>query len=231
MTQPDLARIPLFARLSPAEREKLGSLMVRKTFKANTAVFFQDDPSDSLYVVLSGSAKVFRTSEDGKDHILSTLRPGEAFGELAMIEGLPRSASVQAVGDTEMLCLARRDFEAFAQEHPQVLWRLLQALCERLRKVTEDELDPLYRDVPYRVLHVLSQLLERHGESGPDGWRIRFPLSVGEVASMVGSNPETVSRLIETFERDGLVRRDGETWVVPERRALARALEYASTAP
>ncbi len=231
MTRSDLASIPLFARLSPAEQEKLGSLMVRKKFKANTAVFFQDDPSDSLYVVLSGSAKVFRTSEDGKDRILSVLRPGDAFGELAMIEGLPRSASVQAVEDTEMLMLARRDFEAFAREHSEVLWRLLQALCGRLRQVTEVVLDLSFRDVPYRVLHTLSQLLERHGESGPDGWRIRIPLAAGELASMVGSNRETVSRLIETYERDGLVRREGGTWVVPDRKALARALEYASSEP
>lgn len=231
MAKPDLASIPLFARLSPAEQDRLGSLMVPKQFKANTAVFFQDDPSDSLYVVLSGSAKVFRTSEDGKDRILSWLGPGDAFGELAMIEGLPRSASVQAVKDTEMLSLARRDFEAFARERPDVLWRLLQALCERLRQVTEVVLDLSFRDVPYRVLHVLSQLLERYGESGPDGWYFRIPLSVGELASMVGSNPETVSRLIETYERDGLVRRDRATWVVPDRRALARALEYAFTAP
>lgn len=231
MSKPDLARIPLFSRLSDAEREKLGSLMVHKTFKAGTAVFFQDDPSDSLYVVLSGSAKVFRTSEDGKDRVLSWLRPGEAFGELAMIEGLPRSASVQAVKETEMLALSRRDFEAFAREHPEVLWRMLQALSERLRQVTEVVLDLSFRDVPYRVLHLFTQLLERHGESGPDGWRILIPLSVGELASMVGSNSETVSRLVETYERDGLVRRDGATWVVPERRALARALEYASGAP
>jgi CRP/FNR family transcriptional regulator, cyclic AMP receptor protein len=230
MTAQDLARIPLFARLSPAEREALGALMARKRFAADTTVFFQDDPSDSLHIVLSGSAKVYRTSEDGKEHILSTLRPGDSFGELAMIEGLPRSASVQAVEDTEMLFLARRDFEAFARDHPQVLWGLLQALCERLRKVTEDELDPLFHDVPYRVLRTFSLLLERHGESGAEGWRILFPLSVGELACMVGSNSETVSRLIQGYERDGLVRRDGDTWVVPERRALARALEYASTA-
>src|SRR5712691_4066581 len=114
MTQPDLARIPLFARLSPAEQEKLASLMVRRTFKANTAVFFQDDPSDSLYVVLSGSAKVFRTSEDGKDRIMTTLRAGDAFGELAMIEGQPRSATVQTLEETELLSLSRKDFERFA---------------------------------------------------------------------------------------------------------------------
>jgi CRP-like cAMP-binding protein len=200
-------------------------------FRAGTAIFFEDDPSDSLYVVISGSAKVFHTSEDGKDHILNTLRAGDAFGELAMIEGLPRSATVQAVEDTELLCLARRDFEAFAHQHPQMLWRLLQTLCGRLRKFTEDKLDPLHRDVPYRVLHVLTQLVERHGRSSPEGWRIGYPLSVRELAAMVGANPETVSRLIEIYERDGLVRRDRQSWVVPDRRVLARALEYAPAAP
>jgi CRP-like cAMP-binding protein len=220
----------MFAGLSPNEQDKLLSLMVPLKVKTGTAIFFEDDPSDSLYVMLSGSAKVFHTSEDGKDRILNTLRPGDAFGELAMIEGLPRSATVEAVEDTELLCLSRRDFETFAQAHPQVLWRLLQALCGRLRKFTEDKLDPLYRDVPYRVLHTLSRLVERHGESSSDGWRILYPLSVGELASMVGANRETVSRLIELYERDGLVRRDGQTWVVPDRRALARALEYAPKA-
>lgn len=229
MIEPDLG--PLFVRLDPAEREELRSLMARKKFTAKTAVLFQDDPSDSLYVVLSGSAKIYRTSEDGTDHILATLRPGDTFGEMAMIEGLPRSASVEAVEDTEMLYLAHRDFEAFARKHPAVLWGILQVLCERLRKVKETQVDPQFHDVPYRVLNVFSQMLDRHGQSDPDGWRIGFPLSMGELAAMIGSNHETVSHLIAAYERDGLVRRDGETWIVPDRRALARALEYASAAP
>ncbi len=229
MTKPDLARIPLFARLTPVEQEKLLSLMVRKTFKDDTAVFFQDDPSDSLYVVLSGSAKVVRTSEDGKDRILKVFWPGEVFGELAMLEGLPRSATVQTTADSEMLVLARRDFEALAREQPDVLWKLLQAVCGRLREVGEDLLDQ-YRDMPYRVLKVLSQLLERHGESGPGGWRIRIPVSARDLSQMIGSNPETVSRQLETLERDGLLRRDGAHWSVPDRKAFARAFEHEASA-
>jgi CRP/FNR family cyclic AMP-dependent transcriptional regulator len=224
----ELARVPLFERLNEAELEKLESLTTRKTFAAATAVFFQDDPSDSLYVVLSGSAKVFRTSEDGRDRILMIARPGDAFGELAMIEGLPRSATVQTLEPTQMLCLTRKDFEKFAHESPDVLWKLLQSLCERVRRINEDVLDLSFKDVPYRVLRLLSQLVERHGESGPDGRRIRMPLTVRELSSMVGSNTETVGRLLDRYERDGLVRRDGENWIVPDQAALTRALEYAS---
>jgi CRP/FNR family cyclic AMP-dependent transcriptional regulator len=224
----DLARVPLFERLSGDELEKLESLTTRKKFPSGTAVFFEDDPSDSLYVVLSGSAKVFRTSEDGRDRIMTILRPGDAFGELAMIEGQPRSATVQTLEDTEMLVLTRKDFEGFASENPDFLFKLLQSMCERVRKINEDVLDLSFKDVPYRVLRLLSQLVSRHGESGPDGWRIRMPLTVRELSSMVGSNTETVGRLLDRYESDGLVRRQGPNWVVPDQGALTRALEYAS---
>jgi CRP/FNR family cyclic AMP-dependent transcriptional regulator len=224
----ELARVPLFERLSAPEIEKLEALTKRKRFPSGTAVFFQDDPSDSLYVVLSGSAKVFRTAEDGRDRILMILRPGDAFGELAMIEGLPRSATVQTLEETEMLVLGGKDFEGFAREHPDFLWKLLQSMCERVRKINEDVLDLSFKDVPYRVLRMLSQLVARHGESGPEGWRIRMPLSVREMSSMVGSNTETVGRLLDRYESDGLVRRNGPNWVIPDQGALTRALEYAS---
>lgn len=223
----ELARVPLFEKLTREELAKLSSLTTRKRFPFATAVFFQDDPSDSLYVVLSGSAKVFRTSEDGRDRILMILRPGDAFGELAMIEGLPRSATVQTLEETEMLVLARKEFEHFAAEHPEFLFKLLQSMCERVRKINEDVLDLSFKDVPYRMLRLLSQLVSRHGENGPEGWRIRMPLTVRELSSMVGSNTETVGRLLDRYESEGLVRRQGPNWVVPDQGALNRALEYA----
>jgi len=223
----ELARVPLFERLSNQDLARLQSLTERKKLAANTAVFFQDDPSDSLYVVLSGSAKVFRTSEDGRDRILMILRAGDAFGELAMIEGQPRSATVQTLEETELLSLARKDFEKFAAEHPDFLYKMLQSMCERVRKINEDVLDLSFRDVPYRVLRLLSQLVSRHGDSGAEGWRIRMPLTVRDLSSMVGSNTETVGRLLDRYETEGLVKRDGPNWIVPDQGALNRALEYA----
>ena len=223
----ELACVPLFERLSSGELEKLEKLTSRKRFPSQTAIFFQDDPSDSLYVVLSGSAKVFRTSEDGRDRIMTTLRAGDAFGELAMIEGQPRSATVETLEPTELLSLSRQDFSRFASEHPDFLYKLLQSMCERVRKINEDVLDLSFKDVPYRVLRLLSQLLSRHGESGSEGWRIKMPLSVRDLSSMVGSNTETVGRLLDRYESEGLVRRQDENWVIPDQGALTRALEYA----
>jgi CRP/FNR family cyclic AMP-dependent transcriptional regulator len=217
----------MFDRLDRETLDKLEAITQKKQFPADLTVFFQDDPSDSLYVVLSGSAKIFQTSEDGQERIMKILKKGEAFGELAMIEGQPRSASVQTLEPSEMLMLTRKDFQAFCDKHPSVLWMLLQAFAERLRRMNEDVLDMSFRDVPYRVLRVMTQLVERHGTSGPDGWRVAMPLSAKDLASMVGSNPEVVGRLIDGFENDGMIKRDRTSWTVPDPKALTRALEYA----
>ena len=181
-----------------------------------------------MYILLSGSAKVFQTSEDGKDRVLRVLKPGHVFGELAMIEGKPRFVSVQTLEDSEMLRLARKDFVAFADKHTWVLWTLLAAFAERIRRRNEDVLDLSFRDVPYRLLHMLSELVDEHGESGPDGRRITMPLSAAELASMIGSNSETVGHLLDRFENDGLLKRAGANWVVPDPKALTKALEYAA---
>ena len=145
-----------------------------------------------------------------------------------MIEGQPRSASVQTLEATEMLMLTRKDFQAFCDQHPSVLWMLLQAFAERLRHMNEDVLDMSFRDVPYRVLRMISQLVERHGTAGPNGWQISMPLAVKDLASMVGSNTEVVGRLLDGYETDGLLKRDKASWIVTDPKALNRALEYAA---
>lgn len=190
-------------------------------------MFFQDDPSDSLYLVMSGSAKVFHTSEDGKERVLKLLGKGDSFGELAMIEGLPRSASVETLEPSDMLVLTRKDFQAFCEQHPRVLWMLLQGLTARMRMMNEDVLEMSFHDVPYRLLHRLSQLVTRHGVSGPGGTHIAMPLAPKDIASLVGSNVEVVRRLLDQYETEGLLTRDKDSWTVPDPRALTRALEYA----
>jgi CRP/FNR family cyclic AMP-dependent transcriptional regulator len=224
----ELARVAGFERLDKSELEQLEALTEKKRYPADTVVFFQDDPADALYILLSGSAKMFQTSEDGKDRILRILKSGNAFGDLAMIEGKARFVSVQTLEPCEMLRLGRKDFVAFADKHTWVLWTLLSAFAERIRRMNEDVLDLSFRDVPYRLLHTLGDLADRHGESGPDGRRIVMPLSAADLASMVGSNADTVSRLLDRYETDGLIKRVGANWVVPDPKALTRTLEYVA---
>lgn len=202
--------------------------MEKKRYPANTAIFFQDDPADALYILTTGSAKVYQTSESGKDRILRILKPGNVFGELAMIEGDSRYVSVQTLEDCEVLRLARKAFVEFGDKHTWVLWKLLASFARRIRRRNEDVLDLTYRDVPYRVLHALQELVEDHGAPGPGGTRIAMDMSVRDVASMVGSTPETVGRLLNGYETDGLLKRNGATWTVPDPKALVRIIEYVA---
>lgn len=224
----DLARVSGFERLDKNELQQLEALTEKKRYPANTAVFFQDDPADALYILLSGSAKMFQTSEDGKDRILRILRPGNAFGDLAMIEGKNRFVSVQTLEDCEVLRLMRKDFVAFADKHTWVMWALLSAFAERIRRMNEDVLDLSFRDVPYRLLNALADLVERHGHQTANGWTISMQLSASDLASMIGSNTDTVGRLLDRYENDGLLRRDGGQWVVPDPKAISRTLEYTA---
>jgi CRP-like cAMP-binding protein len=224
----DLARVPGFERLDKNELDQLEALTEKKRYPANTAVFFQDDPADALYILLSGSAKVFQTSEDGKDRILRILQPGNAVGDLAMYEGKNRFVTLQTLEDSELLRLARKDLVAFSEKHTWVLWALLSSLAERVRRTHDDVVDLSFRDVPYRLLHALSDLVERHGIKGSDGVRISMQMSASDLASMIGSNTDTVGRLLDRYENDGLIRRAGHNWVVPDPSVLRKTIEYTA---
>jgi CRP/FNR family transcriptional regulator, cyclic AMP receptor protein len=224
----ELTRVPGFERLDKNELEQLEALTEKKRYPANTAIFFQDDPADAMYVLLSGSAKMFQTSEDGKDRILRILQPGNAFGDLAMYEGKNRFVTVQTLADSDVLRLPRKSLVAFAEKHTWVLWTLLASLAERIRRSNEDVLDLSFRDVPYRLLHALSDLVERHGVKGADGVRISMQLSASDLASMIGSNTDTVGRLLERYENDGLIKRAGTDWTVPDPATLTKTIEYTA---
>src|SRR5256712_62912 len=116
----ELAQVPIFRRAGAGELEQLGSVAKRESFKPNTVVFFQGDRADKVYVILSGGAKVYQQAEDGKQKIIGTLGPGEIFGELTLLDGRERSATVETIDQTEMLSIAHRDFHAVAMKNPEI---------------------------------------------------------------------------------------------------------------
>ncbi|MGZ8834032.1 MAG: Crp/Fnr family transcriptional regulator, partial [Thermoanaerobaculia bacterium] len=109
----ELAQITLFQTLDPAELARLEAIVSRETFRPDTVVFFEGDTSDSLYGILSGSVKVFRTSEQGEERILEILAPGEVFGEYSLIDGKSRSAAVATLEECILLSISHRDFRRF----------------------------------------------------------------------------------------------------------------------
>jgi len=223
----ELARVPGFDRLDKNELAQLEALTEKKRYPANTAVFFQDDPADALYILLSGTAKAFQTSEDGTDRIVRILKPGHAFGELAMIADKPRFQTVQTLQDCEMLRLPKKPFVEFADTHTWVLWTLLRAMAARINQTNHDMLEMSHRDVPYRLLRALSDFAASNGEPGRGGaTRITLPMRAEDLAAMIGADLRTVSRLLDQYESEGTISRSGTDWTVTDADGLRRTLEY-----
>src|SRR5262249_4008949 len=153
-------------RLAAAELAELGAIARRETLPKNVVVFFQGDRADTLYVILAGAAKVSQKAEDGNEKILGTLGAGDIFGELTLLDGRERSATVETIEQTEMLSITHRDFHTVATKNPQILWRVLEVLCERIRGLNEETLALAFEEVPYRIVQALNELVEKHGSVG-----------------------------------------------------------------
>ncbi|HKG35379.1 MAG TPA: Crp/Fnr family transcriptional regulator [Solirubrobacterales bacterium] len=200
-----LRRVPLFAELGPAELERFSQVAVPRSFPAGTRVFHEGDQSDACYIVRSGNFRVTREHSDGRAITLANLGPGDIFGELAMLDGEVRSASVEALGDGELLALPAIDVRSLLSRHPDITVKLVGALTRRLRMANERISRQSFQTVPSRVAGVLSQLI---AEEAPLDEREGVTIRMNQVdlAQLAGTSRESVSRFLAELERAGVVR-------------------------
>jgi CRP-like cAMP-binding protein len=200
-----LGAVPLFSHLDGPELARLAGVVRERHYPKNSMVLFADDPGDTLFIVLSGQVKVVLVGEDGREVILSILKDGDFFGEMALIDDRPRSANVIATAACDMLVLRRVDFQRCLEASPRIALGLLRELSRRLR-FADDKIGGLVLlDVNGRVARLLLQLADEH-----DGGEIPRTASHHTLAQMVGSSRETVSRTLRELQEQGLttVRRD-----------------------
>jgi CRP/FNR family transcriptional regulator, cyclic AMP receptor protein len=214
-----LRRVPLFSELSTGELERVARVGVPRSFPRETRIFHEGDPGDACYIVREGSARVTREHPDGRAITLATLGPGAIFGELAMLDGERRSASVEASENTELVALPASDVRKLIREHPEMAEKLVVALTRRLREANERISRQSFQTVPSRVAGVLNQLLADEAVTPMvrDGVTIR--LRQADLAQLAGTSRESVSRFLATLERAGVVRvgRGMVTVLEPER--------------
>jgi len=200
-----LRRVPLFAELEPPELERFSRVAVPRSFPEGTRVFHEGDRSDACYIVRSGSFRVTREHSDGRAITLANLGPGDIFGELAMLDGEVRSASVEATSDGELLALPGGDVRALLGRNPEITVKLVAALVRRLRQANERISRQSFQTVPSRVAGVLSQLLADEGP-GVEGGGFTIRMNQVDLAQLAGTSRESVSRFLAELERAGVVR-------------------------
>lgn len=219
MTATLLSQIPLFAQVGDQHLVALAGMLRRKAYTRGEVVFQQGDPGSALFVIEHGQVKIRIASPDGKEVILALLGPGDFFGELALLDGEPRSADAVAIEASELLALYREDFLRCVRDEPQLGTNALAALSRRLRRTDQIVHDAVFLDVRARLVRVLLDLAETRGRPGPDGIEIDTPLTQGVLAEMIGATRESVNKWLKVLEREGAVRqrRDRFTLLDPDR--------------
>jgi len=194
-----LAKVSLFAGLDADGLSDLAAVIRRRTFRPGEVIFHRDDPGQALYVIQQGKVKIYITSPDGQEVSLAVFGPGDYFGELALLDGQPRSASAIALEPVDSFALQRADFTNAVLHHPRIAIQVMNVLSRRLRQTDAMIEDLLFLDVHGRVAKKLLDLAELHGARTPEGIRIELRLTQGELAAMVGASRESVNKVMGYF--------------------------------
>jgi len=209
-----IARAPLFAQLPINAIEDLTQRITVRKVAVGSSVVTQDGPGDAMFVIMSGRIKVVMFGESGREVTLSLLKGGDSFGEMSLFDQGPRSAHCLAIEPTTLLVLSREDLMKHMQAHPRTAINLVSEMARRLRRADETIAQLALCDVNERLIHRLVALGREEGASGPDGLVVRRRPTQQELANMIGSCRETISRAFNQLARDGLIIPRGRSLVV-----------------
>jgi CRP/FNR family transcriptional regulator, cyclic AMP receptor protein len=198
-----ISRVPLFEELSHEELERIADVAIPRAFPKGVRVFHEGDHSDACYIVRRGDLRVTREHSDGRAIALATLGPGDIFGELAMLDGGTRSASVETLSDCELLGLPATDVRRVIADHGDIAAKLIIAITRRLRETNERVARQSFQTVPSRVAGVLAQLIAEEASEERPGITVR--MTQADLAQLAGTSRESVSRFLATLERAGVV--------------------------
>ena len=223
-----LARCPLFAGVLPDDLHEVARRLRRRRFRRGEVIFHQGDPGDALHIVASGSVKIVLPSAEGEEAIIATVHTGDFFGELALLDGAPRSATAAAVEVTETLSLPRETFLEEIGRSASLRDVLLRSLAGELRRLTSHVEELHFMDLAGRLASRLLSLA-REAEPGPQRTphgtleaTLDWPFTQSDLAAMIGATRQSVNRLLSDLVDRGLIRIDRDTLVITDLERLER---------
>jgi len=206
-----LKSVPIFSELDDASLEKVSKLGTVQSFVKDAVILSEQEAGSALFVIVSGKVKISRVSNDNldKEVILSLLNPSDFFGEMALLDGLKRSATVTAMEESKVFIIQRNDFLDLLKTHPEVSISLLQELTQRLRAAGMKIKALSLKDAEGKVATVLLQLADDIGKIKQGVVEIEKLPYQHELANMAGTSRETISRTLHSFAKKGLVELEG----------------------
>ncbi|MGZ3457954.1 MAG: Crp/Fnr family transcriptional regulator [Archangium sp.] len=204
-----LAQIPMFEHLASEDLEHLSALLQQRRYNRGEVIFHQGDVGTALFIVRKGEVAIRLSSAEGREVILALLVRGDAFGELALLDGEPRSTDAVARDETHLLSLHREDFRRFLSERPQVAMDLLAVLSRMVRRVTQLVHDSAFLDARARLARVLLDLARTQGQPGAEGGVVIPKLTQADLANLVGVTRESANKWLRFYAREGLLAYEG----------------------
>ncbi len=213
MESEDIRRIPYFTSLDGEALERIRPLVGERVYKRNQVIMVEGEPCEALFFVLRGRVMILKTSQEGREQVLRVMLPGEAFNEVPIFDGGPNPATAQAAEESTLLAVRKPDMDRILRAYPHLMVNILMTFATRLRELTNLVSDLSFRHVTSR----LAKLLLKYGEGSGD--RPTY-LTQQEMAAMVGTVREVVSRSLRVLEDEGAIRLDRNRVVVLDRDAL-----------
>jgi CRP/FNR family transcriptional regulator/CRP/FNR family cyclic AMP-dependent transcriptional regulator len=221
-----LSGVDLFSSLSNDQLQVLSQVVITKTYNKDETIILEDDESvQALFLIAQGEVKVFMTGTDGRETILTLLAKGDFFGEMSLVDGEPRSASVRAVTDSKLLIIRREDFMAQIEKFPDLAMSLLVEMSRRMRKANRQigslALLTVYGRVAGTILNLVEERGVRiHGDGGKMVTVIRNRPTQQQMAEMSGTTRETVSRVLSSLQKKGIISMGGKDLVILQEEDL-----------
>lgn len=197
-----LAGHPIFGALGPELLNQLSSYAIPRSIKRGTMIFARGDAGNALFAICSGTVKISAPSAEGKGAVFNLISNGAIFGEIAVLDGLPRTADATALTDCELMVIERRDLVALIRDRAEFAVKLIEVLCRRLRHTTEQLEDVMFLDLPGRLAKALLQAAE---SSGPASRGKKIALTQRNLSEMIGMSRESTNKQLRAWEKQKLI--------------------------
>lgn len=215
--------VPIFSRLDRESLQRIAEISIERSYEKGEVIILQGTRVDGLYIVIRGSIKISRLSEDGRVKTLAILSTGDIIGEMSLLDEELASATAEALEDSHLLFIEREEFQNILLKYPIITLGIAQILVKRLRLADEEIENLAFYSVRSRVIKTLIELANKYGKKTQQGIKILFRFTHQELADMVGSSRETVSRIISVLEKEQIIINEGGHTIIKD---MERLKEY-----
>lgn len=215
-----LSTLDFFADLDEQDLEEVVALTIERQYDKNQMIFMEGDPGKGFHFVIEGRVKIYKTSRDGKELILTTFGPGSSFAEVTIFNDVPYPATAETLEPSRIGMIRNDDLEGLIAEKPALAIKLIRTLSKKLYRAQLNLKQIALDDTEHRLIRVILDALDESHRS-----KLTLHLSRQEIGEMIGATRETVSRTLNQLKKDGLIRLSGKTLTVVDEEGLRDRIE------